>query len=60
MFIEQFVYWSYFSNAYYHCVLGMLQGWSAERCVHRVQETLWDTLKAQWAFWVPAQLINFR
>ena len=21
---------------------------------------LWDTLKAQWAFWIPAQLINFK
>ena len=26
----------------------------------RVSSTLWDTLKAQWAFWIPAQLINFR
>ena len=23
-------------------------------------DTLWDTLKAQWAFWIPAQLINFK
>ena len=27
---------------------------------HRVRSTLWDTLKAQWAFWIPAQLINFK
>lgn len=31
MFIEQFVYWSYFSNAYYHAVLGALQGMTVEQ-----------------------------
>ena len=60
MFIEQFVYWSYFTNAYYHAVLGALQGFSVQRVYDRVADTLWDTLKAQWAFWIPAQLINFR
>ena len=25
MFIEQFVYWAYFSNSYYHAVLGALR-----------------------------------
>lgn len=60
MFIEQFVYWSYFSNAYYHAVLGALQGMSVAQVHHRVRSTLWDTLKAQWAFWIPAQLINFK
>uniref|UniRef100_A0A7S4FC16 Peroxisomal membrane protein MPV17 n=1 Tax=Chrysotila carterae TaxID=13221 RepID=A0A7S4FC16_CHRCT len=59
MFIEQFVYWSYFSNAYYHTVLGALQGFSPQQCYDRVASTLWDTLKAQWMFWIPAQLINF-
>jgi len=60
MFIEQFVYWSYFTNAYYHAVLGALQGMSVSQVYHRVESTLWDTLKAQWAFWIPAQLVNFR
>ena len=59
-FLEQFVYWSYFSNIYYHVVLGALQGLSLRRVRRRVRERLWDTLKAQWAFWVPAQLVNFR
>ena len=54
MFIEQFVYWSYFSNAYYHAVLGALQGMSVAQVQLRVTSTLWDTLKAQWAFWIPA------
>ena len=60
MFIEQFVYWSYLSNAYYHAVLGGLQGMSFTQISDRVTSTLWDTLKAQWAFWIPAQLINFK
>ena len=101
MFIEQFVYWSYFTNAYYHAVLGALQGMNPSQVYDRVAATLWDTLKAQvrardwrrvesspsaasvhvptarsrcahahalplsralaqWAFWIPAQLINFR
>jgi len=60
MFIEQFVYWSYFSNAYYHAVLGALQGMNVRQVCDRVSSTLWDTLKAQWAFWIPAQLVNFK
>eukprot|EP00931_Biecheleriopsis_adriatica_P061983 TRINITY_DN37308_c0_g2_i1.p1 TRINITY_DN37308_c0_g2~~TRINITY_DN37308_c0_g2_i1.p1 ORF type:complete len:220 (+),score=29.13 TRINITY_DN37308_c0_g2_i1:83-742(+) len=59
-FIEQFVYWSYLSNAYYHGVLGALQGFSPTEIYDRIADTLWDTLKAQWAFWIPAQLINFK
>eukprot|EP00967_Tisochrysis_lutea_P148175 scaffold282606_cov37-Tisochrysis_lutea.AAC.1 len=51
---------SYFSNAYYHAVLGALQGFTVQQVYDRVTSTLWDTLKAQWAFWIPAQLINFR
>merc|ERR1740138_864348 len=58
--MEQFVYWSYFSNAYYHGVLGMLQGMDLAQIEQRISSTLWDTLKAQWAFWIPAQLINFK
>ena len=51
---------SYFTNAYYHAVLGALQGMSVNQVYNRVHDTLWDTLKAQWAFWIPAQLINFK
>ena len=60
MFIEQFVYWSYLSNAYYHGVLGALQGLSLLGIIYRIKETLWETLTAQWSFWIPAQLVNFR
>lgn len=59
-FMEQFVYWGWFSNAYYHGILGFLQGMTTDQIYHRIADTLWDTMKAQWAFWVPVQLINFR
>jgi hypothetical protein len=26
--MEQFVYWSWFSNALYHAAMGAMQGWS--------------------------------
>lgn len=60
MGLEQFVYWSYFSNAYYHVVLGVLQGMSLRQVQRRLWGTLWDTLLAQWALWVPVQVLNFR
>lgn len=60
MFLEQFVYWGWFSNGYYHAVLGALQGMGPEQVYRRVADTLWDTLKAQWVFWIPVQLLNFK
>ena len=59
-FVEQFVYWSYLSNGYYHAVLGALQGMGPSAIYQRVSDTLWDTLKAQWVFWIPVQLLNFK
>ena len=60
MFIEQFTYFGVGSNIYYHAVLGGLQGMTVAEIDHRVRDTLWDTMKAQWAFWPVAQLINFK
>lgn len=60
MVLEQFVYWSYFSNGYYHAVLGLLQGMTLRRVRRRLWATLWTTLLAQWALWVPVQVLNFR
>ena len=60
MGIEQFVYWGYLSNAYYHVVIGALQGLTPLACLARLATTLWPTMKAQWAFWVPAQVVNFK
>jgi protein Mpv17 len=60
MVLEQFVYWGWFSNGYYHAVLGALQGMSPEQIYNRVADTLWETMKAQWVFWIPVQLLNFK
>eukprot|EP00567_Pseudictyota_dubia_P010579 CAMPEP_0197446344 /NCGR_PEP_ID=MMETSP1175-20131217/11312_1 /TAXON_ID=1003142 /ORGANISM="Triceratium dubium, Strain CCMP147" /LENGTH=294 /DNA_ID=CAMNT_0042977441 /DNA_START=112 /DNA_END=999 /DNA_ORIENTATION=+ len=59
-FMEQFVYWSWFSNSLYHGAMGAMQGWTAQQCYDRIADVLWDTQKAQWAFWIPVQLVNFR
>ena len=94
--MEQFVYWSWFSNALYHAAMGAMQGYTLEMVCHahssrthshttpqhlrrpgrprltpprrppgpqvstRLNDVLWDTMKAQWAFWIPVQLINFK
>lgn len=57
--LEQFVYWSYFSNAYYHVVMGALQGFSPLECLHALAAKFWSTMLAQWSMWVPVQLVNF-
>jgi hypothetical protein len=56
----QFVYWSWFSNSLYHGSMGLLQGLSLEQSYQRICDLLWDTQKAQWVFWIPIQLLNFR
>jgi protein Mpv17 len=58
-FMEQFVYWSWFSNALYHAAMGAMQGWSTTQIYNRIVDVLWDTQKAQWVFWIPIQLVNF-
>jgi len=58
--MEQFVYWSWFSNALYHAAMGAMQGYTLEMVSTRLNDVLWDTMKAQWAFWIPVQLINFK
>ena len=57
--MEQFVYWSWFSNSLYHGAMGSMQGWTAQQCYDRIADVLWDTQKAQWVFWIPVQLLNF-
>lgn len=58
-FMEQFVYWSWFSNSLYHGAMGLMQGYSVADCYQRIADVLWDTQVAQWIFWIPIQLINF-
>jgi protein Mpv17 len=59
-FMEQFVYWSWLSNALYHGSMGALQGQNMDQVYHRIADNLWETQKAQWVFWIPVQLLNFR
>jgi protein Mpv17 len=40
--------------------MGAMQGQSPTQIYNRINEVLWDTQKAQWVFWIPVQLINFR
>jgi protein Mpv17 len=40
--------------------MGAMQGLSSKDIVDRINDVLWDTQKAQWIFWIPVQLINFR
>jgi hypothetical protein len=44
----------------YHGAMGAMQGQSLEQIVQRIKDVLWETQKAQWVFWIPIQLINFR
>lgn len=58
--LEQFVYWSWFSNSMYHAAMGAMQGRSPEQIYQRLVDVLWETQKAQWVFWIPIQLLNFQ
>mmetsp|Transcript_8227 Transcript_8227/g.15496 ORF Transcript_8227/g.15496 Transcript_8227/m.15496 type:complete len:310 (-) Transcript_8227:58-987(-) len=57
--MEQFVYWSWFSNSLYHGAMGAMQGKTFQQIYDRIADVLWDTQKAQWVFWIPVQLLNF-
>lgn len=59
-FMEQFVYWSWFSNALYHGAMGAMQNMTVQQIYDRLADVLWETQKAQWVFWIPVQLLNFR
>ena len=58
--MEQFVYWSWISNSMYHGAMELMQGHSVPQAVTKIEDVLWETQKAQWAFWVPIQLLNFQ
>ena len=59
-FMEQFVYWSWISNALYHGAMGAMQGKSMGEVYKKLEDVLWETQKAQWVFWIPVQLLNFQ
>jgi Mpv17 / PMP22 family len=37
-----------------------MQGMNTSEVIQRIDDVLWDTQKAQWAFWIPIQLLNFQ
>ena len=59
-FLEQFVYWSWISNSIYFAAMGAMQGLNVPQIYDRICDVLWETQLAQWAFWIPVQLINFQ
>jgi len=59
-FMEQFVYWSWFSNTLYHGAMGAMQFQGPTEIYNRIADVLWETQKAQWVFWIPIQLLNFK
>ena len=58
--MEQFVYWSWFSNSLYHGAMGAMQGMNVDQIYDRIADVLMDTQIAQWKFWIPVQLLNFQ
>ena len=58
--IPQFVYWSWISNTLYHGTMSGMQGKTLQQMYDRVSDVLMDTQIAQWKFWIPVQLLNFR
>lgn len=58
--MEQFVYWSWFSNSLYHGAMGAMQGKNMDEIYNRIKDVLWGTQVAQWKFWIPVQLLNFQ
>ena len=58
--MEQFVYWSWISNSMYHAAMGYMQGQNTTQVIDKINSVLWETQKAQWVFWIPIQLLNFK
>lgn len=40
--------------------MGAMQGHAPGQIYQRINDVLWETQKAQWVFWIPVQLLNFR
>ena len=40
--------------------MGAMQGQSPEKITTKITDSIWGLMKAQWAFWVPVQLLNFQ
>lgn len=40
--------------------MGFMTGLTPTQIMNRINDVLWETQKAQWVFWIPVQLLNFR
>ncbi len=40
--------------------MGAMQGKSFQQIYDRIEDVLMDTQYAQWKFWIPVQLLNFK
>lgn len=58
--MEQFVYWGWISNGMYLAAMGAMQGHSPEKIYNKIYDSMWGLMQAQWAFWIPVQLLNFQ
>ncbi|KAL3816162.1 hypothetical protein ACHAXA_001649, partial [Cyclostephanos tholiformis] len=48
--MEQFVYWSWFSNSLYHGAMGLMNGMNMTQIYDRIADVLMPTQYAQWTF----------
>jgi len=60
MVIEQFGYWTPSFLVMYHSFLGYSDGLTSTEIIERVKLLFWPSLKANWALWPLAQIINFK
>ena len=40
--------------------MGAMQGHSPEKIYNKIYDSMWGLMQAQWAFWIPVQLLNFQ
>lgn len=60
MFVEQFVYFSYFMCGAYHVWMTYLHGGNLSDAKATLEKVFWPTVYANWMFWPAVQLVNFK
>ncbi|XP_065192889.1 uncharacterized protein LOC135823939 [Sycon ciliatum] len=58
--IEQFTYWAPVINAFYHFIIGFMEGIGFNASIDRVKERWLPTMKANYTIWPAVQLLNFK
>ena len=44
----------------YLAAMGAFQGHSPTKIYDKIHDSIWGLMIAQWAFWIPVQLLNFQ